>query len=166
MLWEFVDKNKLRRALLYFAYMFVVLILQSVLFSRIAPLGVKAMFIPAAVVAVGLFDGSVWGVGFGLALGFLADINYDNTALFIILFPILGFFSGVLSRWYVNKTFFAYMIISAGALAITAFCQLFRLLFFLEQDAAALFTTALIQVLWSIPLSAPLYAPVKAISEA
>jgi hypothetical protein len=39
-------------------------------FSKIAFLGVKAMFIPVTIVAIGMFEGGVWGGAFGLCTGY------------------------------------------------------------------------------------------------
>ncbi len=164
MLLDLIDREKLRRCLLYFGYMLAVLLFQNMLFSRIQPLGVKALFVPAAVVAVGMFEGGVWGAVFGLFIGYFADIGFNNSVLFLALFPVVGFFSGVFSRWFVNKRFFAFMIICVAALLFVTFFQMFRLLIFMGQDPGALFKTALIQIIWSLPLSAPLYFPVKTIS--
>lgn len=164
MLLDLIDREKLRRWLLYFAYMLLVLLFQNMLFSRIHPLGVKALFVPAAVVAVGMFEGGVWGAVFGLFMGYFADIGFNNNVLFLTLLPVVGFFSGVFSRWFVNKRFFAFMIVCVVALLFVTFFQMFRLLFLVGQDLGPMLKTALIQIIWSLPLSAPLYFPVKAIS--
>lgn len=128
MLWDLINREKLRRALLYLLYMLLCLLAQDSIFANLRLFGVNMLFLPAAVVAVGMFEDGVWGAVFGLVMGFLADISYDNTALFTALFPALGFFSGVLSRWYVNRRFFAYMLVSTLAGAVTAFFQMLGLL--------------------------------------
>ncbi len=164
MLWDLVNMDKLRRAIVYAAYLLLVLMLQNAVFSRVAVSGVRAMLVPAAVVAAGMFEGGVWGGLCGLGVGLLCDRTYGSTVLFTALLPAVGFFSGVLSQYFVNKRFFAYMVVSLAAFALTAFCQLFPLLVFTGQDAAALFETAALQVLLSLPLAVPLYFPCKALS--
>ena len=163
MLWDLINMDKLRRGLIYAVYMLLVLLLQNAVFSRIVIFGTKAMLVPAAVVAVGMFEGGVWGAVFGLFTGLLCDKTFGATPLFTALFPVIGFFSGVLSRYFVNKRFFAYLFVSMAAFVLTALCQLFPLLVFIGQDAAALFKTALLQVLISLPLAAPLYFPCRAV---
>ena len=96
-------------------------------------------------------------------MGFLADISYDNTALFTALFPALGFFSGVLSRWYVNRRFFAYMLVSTLAGAVTAFFQMLGLLL-RGHDFGPMLFTAVVQLVWSLPMAAALYFPCRAIA--
>ena len=60
-LWE-----RIRRGVLYGLYLLGFLLLQNVVFSHIAPLGVRAMFMPALVAAVALFEGGYRGGLFGL----------------------------------------------------------------------------------------------------
>ncbi|HBD86211.1 MAG TPA: hypothetical protein DC001_02145, partial [Clostridiales bacterium] len=71
MLWDLINMDKLRRGLIYAVYMLLVLLLQNAVFSRIVIFGTKAMLVPAAVVAVGMFEGGVWGAVFGLFTGLL-----------------------------------------------------------------------------------------------
>ena len=138
MVWDLINREKLRRALLYLLYMAVCLLAQDSIFANFRLFGKNMFFLPAAVVAVGMFEDGVWGAVFGLALGFLTDISYDYTALFVAVFPVLGFFAGVLSRWY--------GLMLAG------------------HELGAMLWTALIQVVWSLPMAAALYFPCKAIA--
>lgn len=163
MLWDLVNLDKLRRGIIYAVYILLVLMIQNAVLSKIVLFGAKAMIVPAAAVAIGMFEGGVWGALFGLAAGLLSDKAFGYTALFTALLPVIGFFSGVLSRYFVNKRFFAYMFVSLAAFILTALCQLFPLWVFMGQDAGALFRTAAIQVLLSVPLAIPLYFPCKAI---
>jgi hypothetical protein len=92
MLLNLINLDKLRRGIIYAFLLFVVLIFQNVIFSRVSILGVRAMFVPVAVVAVGVFQGSVWGGVFGLFAGLLCGIGYHGSLiLFTALFPVLGF---------------------------------------------------------------------------
>ena len=66
--------------------------------------------VPAAVVAVGMFEGASWGAIFGLVLGIFADMDYvENTVMFTLLLPALAFFAGFVSQFFINRRFFAYM---------------------------------------------------------
>ena len=163
MLWDLINREKLRRALLYLLYMLLCLLAQDSIFANLRLFGVNMLFLPAAVVAVGMFEDGVCGAVFGLVMGFLADISYDNTALFTALFPALGFFSGVLSRWYVNRRFFAYMLVSTLAGAVTAFFQMLGLLL-RGHDFGPMLFTAVVQLVWSLPMAAALYFPCRAIA--
>lgn len=166
MLWDLINFNKLRRAVIYALLLALVMLFQDALLSELKILGVKSMFVPAMVVAVGLFEGGVWGGVFGLAAGFFCDMCYsENTVLFTVLFPLFGFLSGWMGAYMVNRRFFAYLVLCAAALCMTAFCQMFRLLFIVGADPAALCRTAALQVLWSLPLAVPLYFPPRSLSQ-
>lgn len=165
MILDLINFEKLRRALAYALFMLAVMFLQTTVFASIAPLGVRAMLLPIAVAAVGMFEGSVWGGVFGLLLGLLGDVAYvENTVVFTVLFPVLGFFAGAAAELFVNRRFFSFFFVCVIALLITAFCQLFRLLVFAGAEPGALIKTALLQTLWSLPFTAPLYFPCRAIS--
>lgn len=94
MLWDLMNREKLRRALLYLLYVLLCLLAQDSIFASLPLFGVNMFFLPAAAVAIGMFEDGVWGAAFGLVLGFLADISYNNTALFVALFPALAFSRG------------------------------------------------------------------------
>lgn len=162
MLRDLINLEKIRRALLYLAYIFVAQFFQDTFFSAIPLFGVKMFFMPAVVVAIGAFEGGVWGAALGLVTGYLTDISYGNVALFTVLFPLLGFFSGVFTRWFVNASLFAYLIMCLVAFAVTAAAQMLELL--LTGNALLpMLRTAIIQTLCSMPMAAALYFPCRAI---
>ena len=149
---------KIRRGVLYGLYLMAYLLFQNVILSHIAPFGVRAMFLPALVVAAALFEGG-WGGGlFGLAAGILSDLFFGSqTVLFTVLFPVIGFVSGFLADFYLNKRLFTYCILGAAALFIAAFAQMFSLLFYQGQGGGTLWLTAILQTLWSLPFLFPSY---------
>jgi hypothetical protein len=165
MTFDFIDLGKLRRGILYAALLLLFLGFQDLLFSHVTVLGVRSMFVPALVVAVGLFEGGVWGGVFGLFAGLLGDWSFaENTVLFTVLYPVLGFFSGMLAQFVVNRRFFSYFLLSLAALALTAFCQMFRLLFVSGAHYTALLQTAGLQTLWSLPFTVPAYLACKTLN--
>lgn len=165
MLLDLINFEKIKRVILHLAVILVVLGLQNLLFSRISPLGVRPLFVPAVVVAIGLFEGGAWGASLGLVTGFLCGLRFHGSVLpFTVLFAAFGFLSGMLSLFFVNKRFFSYAVICAVAFALTAFCQMFRLLFFYGAAPGPLLYTGLLQTLWSLPFTFLIYFPVKAIA--
>jgi len=162
MLLDLINLRKIKRAVLYLAVVLVVLGLQNLLFARIRPLGVAAMFVPAVVVAIGMFEGGLWGAMFGLVTGVLCGMRYSGSLiLFAVLFAAFGFFAGLLSKYFVNKRFFSYYALCAAAFIVTAFCQMFRLLFLTDAALLPLLRTGLLQVLWSLVFPVLIYFPVK-----
>ena len=99
---------KTRRGVLYALYLIGALLVQNVILSHVALFGVRAMFLPALVVAAALFEGG-WGGGlFGLAAGILSDLFFGSqSVLFTVLFPVMGFIAGFLGDLYLNMRLFS-----------------------------------------------------------
>lgn len=161
---DLINVEKLRRAALYLVYILAAVFLQDTFFGSLRLFGMNMMFLPAAAVAIGAFAGGVWGAAFGVVLGFLADISYGYTALFIALFPVMGFFAGVLTRWYVNASLFAYLVMCFAAFAVTALFQMARPAYE-SGEIIVLVRDGLIQCVWSLPMAAALYFPCRGIAK-
>lgn len=162
MIRDLINREKIRRCILYLMYILVAGFFQDTFFSSISLFGVKMFFMPAVAVAIGAFEGGVWGAAFGLVAGYLTDISYENVALFTALFPAIGFFSGVFARWLVNASLFAYLIMCFASFAVSAAFQVLDLA--LRGNALLpMLWTALVQSLWSLPMAAVLYFPCRAI---
>ena len=156
---EILAKINLRRLLLYALYLFLVLVFQNMALTQIRPLGVCPFMLPAAVVAVGMFEGASWGAVFGLFMGIFADMFYvESTVGFTLLFPAIAFAVGFVSQFFINRRFFAFMVASCAALLVTGVAQMLRVLV-LEGWSFALLSTAILQTLWSLPPAVLAYFP-------
>ena len=162
---DLINLDKIRRAVLYLLCVIVALWLQMMVFSRIAPLGVKPFFLPVVIVAIGLWESGVWGAVLGLLTGIYTDMAMtESTVTFLIMFSFFGFVSGVLGEFVINRRFVSYMILAALALLIAAACQIFPLWIFRGAAPAALLPVALLQAAWGLPFAVPAYFAAKAIS--
>ncbi len=164
----FVDlfhTKKLRLALIYIAFLILVQFLQDTVLARLAVFGVKTLFIPAAITAVGFHEGGFRGGLYGLLSGILCDMTYaENTVLFTLLFPLLGFGSGLAADFALNRSYVAYMFTAFICLLLTGCAQMLRVL--VLQPAAlfhCLFVVAA-QAVVSMPVAALLYFPAEQIS--
>ena len=178
MLLDLIDLSKLRRAIVYGLLLAVLFILQNLIVARITVFGVHALIVPAAVVAVGLFEDGLWGGLVGLAAGYFTDMAFTgNIVLFTVLLPAAGFMAGALGKYMLHRGFMSYMTMALLVLALAAFCQMFRFLFLADADtktfhalylggsaAWRVLRTGLIQTLWSLVWAVPIYFPCKFIA--
>ena len=166
MILDLIDLSKLRRAAVYALLLAALFLTQDLLLIRITIRGVHALLIPAAVVAIGLFDGGLWGGFVGLAAGYFSDMGCpEQLFLYTVLLAAAGFFSGALGKFLLHKGFLSYMVLCAVTLGILTFCQMFRFLFFTDTAAWPVWRTGLLQILWSLPWAVPVYFPCKTIAD-
>ena len=156
--------NRIRRGAVFFLVLVLFLLLQDAVLSHIALLGVKAMFLPALVVAVGHFEGGWRGGLFGLLTGVFQDLSGTDISLFFtLLYPLMGFVAGFLTEFFLNRHFYVYCLFAAASLFLTALLQMLPLLLSHPESALALWKTCILQSLWSLPFLLPVYYTVNAL---
>ena len=164
-IFELINLRKARKAILYLLCIIVAIWLQTMLLSRVMLLGVKAFFLPALIVAIGLFEGGVWGGMLGLAAGFGCMLSMvGSPVMYLVLLPAFGFLSGVLADFLINRRFVSYLLLAAIALLLTAFLQAAPLWIFRGAEARAVFSVAALQAVWSLPLAVLCYFVAKALA--
>ena len=154
---EFFEKIDFNRILRYTLFLFLTLMFQNMVLSHFRLLDVSPLVLPAAVTAVGMFEGATWGPMFGLVMGYFADMSFvEHKLFFVLVLPLLSLLSAFVSQFFVNRRFFAYMGITLLALLITAGLQMLKTL---AGDAwsADLVTVAVLQTLFSLPPAALAY---------
>ena len=161
-IFDLINIKRIRLALVYALILGVTVLLQIYVFSRIALLGVKPMFIPVTLVAIGMFKDGFWGGVAGAAAGLLSDMaSSDTTVLYTLVFTALGFLAGLAGQELINRRLYSYLVSSAAALAVTAFCQCLRLWLYRGTPPLSMLSTAALQVLWSLPFGIPAYFAVR-----
>lgn len=154
--------GKMRVFLEYAVYLLLAMLLQSLLFSRLSIFGVKGFILPAAAVAAGMFLGGVRGAVFGICLGLFTDLSFtDSTFMYTLVFSILGFGAGFASEFYINKSFFVFMVMSVAAVLLTGLVQLLSAVIFSGAELLPGLLTVLLQTVLSIPPVMLLYLPFK-----
>lgn len=162
---ELIDFKKIRKAIWYILCVIVTISLQNLLFSRVEIFGVHPFFVPVIVVAIGVYEGAVWGAALGLITGYFCDITMlDSTATFLALFAVVGFAAGFLTESLINRRFFSFFVLALAALAAAIVCQIVPLWIFKGTALGKLLPTMLLQLVWSAPFAVPAYFAVKAIS--
>jgi len=151
-------KNLIICIALHGVTLFVLYVLQAMVFPHLRLWNVAPLILPLAVVGVGLFEGPSWGGFFGLAAGVLCDAAFsDSTVLFTILLTAIGLFAGLSSNYLLSRGFPSYMACSVLTLLVIAFFQMFGLLVFARESVLALLRVAGLQSLYSLLFALPLY---------
>lgn len=138
--------------------MLIALLLQNTLLSYVRILHVAPLFMPAVCVAVGMLEGGTFGGYFSLVFGIFADMQFsENTVLFTVLFPFIGFMSGFLAEFYINRKPFSYSVIAFLAVLLTSIIQMLKAVLFSDASFKGVASTAILQTLWSIPFNLLFY---------
>ncbi len=148
-----MPKVEWKRVLRYLLYLLLCLIVQTMLLSRTRIAGICPYALPAAAVAMGMFEGPVAGVLYSLLLGYFADMAFvENTVLFTVMFPLLAFATGFVSQFFINRRFFAFVGAAVLGLLITALGQMLHTST-MDGFSAVMIRTVILQTLWSLPLA-------------
>lgn len=162
MLNRLIDLKKMRVFLEYAVYLLLAMLLQGLLFSRLSIFGVKGFVLPAAVVAAGMFLGGVRGAVFGICLGLVTDMGYtESTFMYTVLFALIGFGAGFASEFYINKSFFVFMVMGVIAVLLSGLVQYLSAAIFGGAELLQGIVTVLLQTALSIPPIALLYLPFR-----
>ena len=146
-----------KRVLRNLLYIFISLLVQTMLLSRTRIAGICPYALPACAVALGMFEGPIAGGLYSLLLGYFADMAFvENTVLFTVIFPVLAFLTGFVSQFFINRRFFAYMGAALGGLLLTALGQMLHTSA-MDGFSSAMIPTAVMQALWALPLAALTY---------
>jgi len=165
-MFEWVNPANLRRGLFYAAVIIMALAVQNEFFGRFSILGVRVFYMPVLVSAIGVFEGGFWGGIMGMITGVICDMTYhDTTVTYTIVLTLLGFASGLVFRFFVNRKLFSFTVVSAAALILTGFCQMLRPLVLQRCDVMSGIRVVLLQSLWSLPFVFPIYSGMKKLAE-
>jgi cell shape-determining protein MreD len=163
--YDLINLKKIRRALMYALCLLITMTVQGSLLSRISILGAKPMIVPVIVVAMGLFEGGLWGGVFGLIAGVLCDLaSSDTVVTFTIVLAAEGFLAGLMGHTLINRRCLSCVILCVLGLLLLAVCQIVPLWIYKGASIAALGSTALLQTAWSAPFSVPAYLACKAVA--
>ncbi|SMC56831.1 hypothetical protein [Papillibacter cinnamivorans] len=148
-------------------YMLALLLLfvaQTMLLNRFTVFGVYPLLLPIAVAAVGSFEGSAAGAGFGIAAGLLCDAAFYNTdGFYTAVFMLTGLLSGVVAEYVLNPGFLSCALCSLGALAGIDLVR--GLYYIMAKDAPvrAVLAVAGPEILYSLFWLVPVYLLVRSV---
>ena len=106
---DFLDRIDFGKVAKYAAYLLLCLILQNIIFTQLRLFDVCPLVLPAVAVAMGMFEGAVWGPLFSLLLGIFADMAFvENTIFFTLVFPAVSFAAAFVANFFINRRFYLY----------------------------------------------------------
>ncbi|MBR5382045.1 MAG: hypothetical protein IK136_05435 [Oscillospiraceae bacterium] len=155
-------KKRLTALLLYVPLLLIAYLLQDTVFSELPIGGARPLILPVAVVGAAMFGGRLRGGVFGLCAGILCDVSLCRPAvLFTLLLTLAGIAIGALFETVLARGFLSFVLCCAALLLVSAFCQMFGLLFFSGQRLTALLAAAGYQTLYSLFFTVPVYLLVR-----
>ncbi len=150
-----------RKLLRYALYIFLALVLQNMLLTGVRIAGVCPLVLPAAAVALGMFEGPVFGALASVVMGIFGDMAFhENTVLFTVAFPLLSFGASFVTRFFINRRFFAFM---GAAFLASLLMGLMQMLHTAVGDSFSMtmLGTVVLQTLWSLPFAPLAFWPIS-----
>ena len=142
---EYFTRERLRKIIFYALYIFIALIVQEIVLSGLMLGKYYAFLLPSVAVALGMFEGSFWGSMLALVLGLFTDLMYPETVImYMILFPATAFTVGFLVRFFLNRSFLAYMGSAFICLIVTGLVQGLKVLM-TDSFTVEVFVTVVVQ---------------------
>ena len=155
-------KKRLAALLLYVPLLLIAFLLQDAVFSELPIGGARPLVLPVTVVGAAMFGGRLRGGVYGLCAGILCDVSLCRpTVLFTLLLTLAGIVIGVLFETVLVRGFASFVLCCAGLLLMSAFCQMFGLLFFSGQKLIPLLIAAGYQTLYSLFFAVPVYLLIR-----
>ena len=151
--WAMAISIVLHALLLMTVYVF-----QGMIFPYMRLSGMVPLLLPIVSTGAAVYQGRTAGGVSGLFAGILCDISFNEPAgLFTVILTMSGIAVGALTDTLLTRKFGSFFCCSAVVLSISAFAQLFPLLFFEGIPAPPLFITALRQTAYSLLFTLPLW---------
>lgn len=145
-------------------FIIIIYIIQSMVFTYIPINGIFPVLLPIAVVGLATFEGSSRGGGYGLLAGILCDVSFNQPVIVMtVVLTAVGIIVGVLSETIMARGFPTYFLSCAAVLVMTSFVSIFPLVFFANVEFSALLRTGVLQVLYSIVFTLPIYPIVRSL---
>ena len=144
----------------------VVFTLQSMIFPYLKFFGLIPLLLPIVSTGVAVYQGCIAGGIVGVFAGVLCDISFNEpVGVFTVLLTFLGLFIGFLADTVMARALATYLISCAFVLAVSAFVQMFPLMFFENIPSQPLLTVAFRQTVYSLIYAIPIWFFVQALGK-
>jgi len=141
-----------------------VFVFQGMIFPYLRLAGLAPLLLPIASTGVAVYEGRVAGGVMGIFSGIFCDVSFNEpTGVFTVLLTFTGLFIGTLADTVITRGFATYFLSCVAVLSISAFVQMFPIMFFEGVPPAQLMATALWQTVYSLIFSIPIWFSVRAL---
>jgi len=144
--------------LLHAILLTVVYVFQGMIFPYLRLYGFTPLLLPLVSTGVSVYEGRYTGGIVGIAAGVLCDVTFHQPAgVFTVLLTVAGLLTGALADTVMTRGFATYIICCAAVLVVSAFVQVFPLLFFENVPLQYLLSAAARQTIYSIIFTIPIW---------
>jgi len=152
--------------ILHALLLLIVYAFQGMVFPYIRLTGLVPLLLPVVSTGAAVYQGRVAGGVVGIFAGILCDISFNEpVGAFTVLLTITGLLVGSLADTVMARGFATFYICCAAVLAVSAFAQMFPLLFFEGVPLTPLLVTALWQTVYSLLFAFPIWFFVRALGK-
>ena len=150
--------------LLHTLLILVVYVFQGMIFPYLRLFGFTPLLLPIVSTGIAVCEGCYAGGIAGLAAGVLCDISFHEPAgLFTVLLTVAGLLIGALADTVMTRGFVTFVLSCAAVLVVSAFVQVFPLLFLESIPLQPLMATAIRQTAYSMLFTIPTWFFVRAL---
>ena len=140
----------------------VVYVFQGMIFPFIPLYGFTPLLLPIVSTGVAVYEGRDAGGIFGIFAGVLCDVALNEpVGVFTVLLTVTGILVGALADTVLMRGIPTYIVSCVAVLIISAFMQIFPLLFFVNVSPQPLISTAIWQTVYSLVFAFPLWFAVR-----
>jgi len=144
----------------------VAFIFQGMIFPYLRISGLSPLLLPLVSTGIAVHEGRVSGGIAGIFAGIFCDLSLNEpVGLFTVLLTFTGLLVGTLADCVIRRGFITYFLLCAAVLVISAFVQMFPLLYFGGVAVSGLMPTALWQTVYSLIFAFPIWFFIKAIGK-
>jgi len=152
--------------ILHALLLIIVYVFQGMVFPYMRLIGLVPLLLPVVSTGAAVYQGRIAGGVVGIFAGILCDISFNApVGTFTVLLTMTGLIVGSLADTVMARGFATFYICCAVVLAVSAFAQMFPLLFFENVPPTPLLVTALWQTVYSLIFALPIWFFVRALGK-
>jgi len=150
--------------ILHAVLLLTVYVVQGVIFPYVRLTGLVPLLLPIVSTGAAVYQGRVAGGVVGIFAGILCDVSFNEPlGMFTVILTLTGLFVGTVADTFMARSFVTFFFSCAAVLVVSAFAQMFSLLFFERVSPTPLLLTGLWQTVYSLICAFPIWFFVRAL---